>query len=165
MTAKKYDWADESMDVINGFTGDAEASGSRGEWAMRSYFGRINLGWDDKYLVEVNLRADASSRFLKENRWGYFPSVSAAWRVDQENFMESTRGWLDSFKLRASYGELGNNSVGNYDAVSTYNDVMYGLGQQAQLGMTISNLANGGLTWESTAITNVAVDLVRYKTD
>jgi hypothetical protein len=158
MTAKKYDWTDESMDVINGFTGDAEASGSRSEWAMRSYFGRINLGWDDKYLVEVNLRADASSRFLKENRWGYFPSVSAAWRVDQENFMESTRGWLDAFKLRVSYGELGNNSVGNYDAVSTYNDVMYGLGQQAQLGMTISSLANGGLTWESTAITNVAVD-------
>lgn len=163
INASKYDPTDPSMDVIDGATGDATASGAHSEWAMRSYFGRINLGWDSKYLLEVNLRADASSRFLKENRWGYFPSFSAAWRIDQESFMEKTRGWLDALKLRASYGELGNNYLGtafdaNYMAISSYTDVNYALGNTAQIGMTQTDLANGALTWESTAVTNFAVD-------
>lgn len=164
-SGKKYDLIDSSVDVIGGATGDSESTGGHSEWAMRSYFGRINLGWDSKYLLEVNLRADASSRFQKKNRWGYFPSFSAAWRIDQEGFMEKAHSWLDALKLRASYGELGNNylknasgSLDNYMAVSTYNDVMYGLGEQAQLGMTQGALANGSLTWESTAITNFAID-------
>lgn len=164
-SAKKYDLLDSSVDVINGATSDAETSGGQTEWAMRSYFGRINLGWDSKYLLEMNLRADASSRFLKNNRWGYFPSFSAAWRIDQEMFMENTRSWLDALKLRVSYGELGNNylkdasgNLDNYMAISTYNKTMYGIGNQAQLGMTQGALANGSLTWESTAITNFAVD-------
>lgn len=154
----KYDPIDNSVDVINGASGDAETSGGHSEWTMRSYFGRINLGWDSKYLLEMNLRADASSRFLKNNRWGYFPSFSAAWRIDQEAFMENTRDWLDALKLRVSYGELGNNSIGNYTSISTYSKVMYGLGDQYQLGMTQGSLANGSLTWESTAVTNFAVD-------
>lgn len=157
-SGKKYDPIDNSVDVINGASGDAETSGSHSEWAMRSYFGRINLGWDNKYLLEMNLRADASSRFLKKNRWGYFPSFSAAWRIDQEAFMEKTRIWLDALKLRVSYGELGNNAIGNYTSIATYSKVMYGLGDQYQLGMTQSSLANGSLTWESTAVTNFGVD-------
>lgn len=161
--ASKYDPIDPSMDVIDGAVGDAQASGAHSEWAMRSYFGRINLGWDSKYLLEVNLRADASSRFLKENRWGYFPSFSAAWRIDQESFMEKTRSWLDALKLRASYGELGNNYLGdafdaNYMAISSYTDANYALGNTARIGMTQAALANGNLTWESTAITNFAID-------
>lgn len=86
---------------------------------MRSYFGRINMDWDNKYLLEVNLRADGSSRFLSNKRWGYFPSFSAAWRIDQEQFMENlVNKGLSNLKLRVSYGSLGNNSVGNYDALS-----------------------------------------------
>ncbi|MCE8491252.1 SusC/RagA family TonB-linked outer membrane protein [Bacteroides thetaiotaomicron] len=157
-SGKKYDPIDDSVDVINGASGDAETSGSHSEWTMRSYFGRINLGWDNKYLLEMNLRADASSRFLKKNRWGYFPSFSAAWRIDQEAFMEKTRAWLNTLKLRASYGELGNNAINNYTSIATYSKVMYGLGDQYQLGMTQSSLANGSLTWESTAVTNFGVD-------
>ena len=97
-SAKKYDWLDSSVDVINGATGESTTTGSHSEWAMRSFFGRINLGWDNKYLLEVNLRADASSRFSKDNRWGYFPSMSAAWRMEQESFMAGTRNWLDALK-------------------------------------------------------------------
>lgn len=161
--ASKYDPSDTMVDVIDGATGDATASGAHTEWAMRSYFGRINLGWDNKYLLEVNLRADASSRFLDGNRWGYFPSFSAAWRMDQEAFMEKTRSWLDALKLRVSYGELGNNYLGsdyssNYMAISAYTDVNYALGNVAQTGMTQTALANGALTWESTAVTNLAMD-------
>lgn len=159
LSATKYDWIDSSVDVINGATGDAEASGSHTEWAMRSYFTRLNLGWKDKYLLEANLRADASSRFLKKNRWGYFPSFSAAWRVDQENFMEKSRDWLDALKFRISYGVLGNNYLSSdYMAISTYSDSNYGLGNNMQIGMTQTSLANGNLTWESTAVANIAID-------
>ena len=85
---QKYDLLDLNLTAINAATGDAEAGGYSTSWAMHSYFGRINLGWDDKYLVEANLRADGSSRFQKKNRWGYFPSFSAAWRISEECFME-----------------------------------------------------------------------------
>lgn len=163
MNASKYDPIDSSVDVINGATGDALASGEHTEWAMRSYFGRINLGWDNKYLLELNMRADGSSRFLKGNRWGYFPSFSAAWRIDQEQFMEKTRNWLDALKLRVSYGELGNNYLGdgysaNYMAISSYSDVQYPFGNVAQNGMALTSIANGSLTWETTAVTNFAID-------
>lgn len=157
--AKKYDWVDSSMDVIDGATGESETSGYHKEWAMRSFFGRINLGWMDRYLLEMNLRADASSRFRPDKRWGYFPSFSAAWRIDQENFMESTRNWLDALKFRASYGKLGNNYLDNdYMAIPVYAQANYVLNDGMQIGLTQTALANGNLTWESTAITNFAVD-------
>lgn len=158
MTAKKYDWTDESMDVINGFTGDAEASGSRSEWAMRSYFGRINLGWDDKYLVEVNLRADASSRFLKENRWGYFPSVSAGWMISEENFMKGASKWLSMLKLRASYGQTGNSNVGYriYDYYEVGRNAI--IGGAESTGVYASDLGNKSITWETTTEFNLGVD-------
>ena len=158
-SAQKYDWIDSSVDVINGATGESTTSGSHTEWAMRSYFGRINLGWADKYLLEANLRADASSRFLKGNRWGYFPSFSAGWRIDQEVFMENSRNWLDALKLRVSYGVLGNNYLdSDYMAIATYGQANYVLNDGMQIGMAQTALANGALTWESTAVTNAALD-------
>ena len=74
---RKYDLADDALTSINGGSTNGEIEGNYTEWAMRSYFGRINLSWDDKYLLEVNLRADGSSRFAPDKRWGWFPSVSA----------------------------------------------------------------------------------------
>lgn len=87
-SASKQDMIDLSMDALDGTTGQANAGGSRTEWAMRSFFTRLNLNWQEKYLFEFNLRADGSSRFQSNKRWGYFPSASAAWRIDQERFME-----------------------------------------------------------------------------
>lgn len=157
--ARKYDWVDPSVDVINGATGESVTSGSHTEWAMHSYFGRINLGWSNKYLLEMNLRADASSRFLENKRWGYFPSFSGAWRLDQESFMRNTRKWLDGLKIRASWGELGNNYLSSdYMAIPTYAQANYVLNGGMVIGMAQAALANGNLTWESTAVTNVAVD-------
>lgn len=158
-SAQKYDWIDSSVDVIDGATGESTTSGSHSEWAMRSYFGRINLGWDNKYLLEMNLRADASSRFVESKRWGYFPSFSAAWRIDQENFMAGTRKWLDALKLRASYGVLGNNYLASeYMCVPTYAKANYVLNDGMVIGMGQLSLANTNLTWESTAVTNFAAD-------
>jgi TonB-linked SusC/RagA family outer membrane protein len=166
--ARKYDMIDLSLSVINGAVGDASATGTSTEWAMHSFFGRINLDWENKYLLEVNLRGDASSRFLKDERWGYFPSISGAWRLDQEAFMESlVDQGLSNLKVRASYGSLGNNSVGNYDALAMYanarskgenQSLNYVLNNSLAMGMAQVMIANSKLTWESTYYTNVGVD-------
>lgn len=159
--ASKYDLIDYSLWVINGATGDASASGSSSEWAMRSFFGRVNLDWNNKYLLELNLRADQSSRFLSNKRTGYFPSGSFAWRIDQEEFMKDAMDkGLSNLKLRVSYGSLGNNSVGNYDALATYaiKDSNYALNNLLVQGLIQTRLANPNLTWESTYMTNVGLD-------
>ena len=88
-SATRKDLIDPSLGVIDGAIGESSSTGNITEWAMRSYFGRLNLGWDDKYLFEANLRADGSSRFLADNRWGDFPSFSAAWRISEEEFMKN----------------------------------------------------------------------------
>ncbi|MCS3282765.1 TonB-dependent receptor [Bacteroides salyersiae] len=75
---------------------------------MLSYFFRINYAYDDRYLPEVNGRYDGTSRFKKGHRWGFFPSVSAGWRISEENFFESAKSVVSNLKIRASYGELGN---------------------------------------------------------
>lgn len=87
---------------------------------LMSYFARLNYSFQDRYLLEANFRADASSRFHKDNRWGFFPSFSAGWRINQEGFMQDAN-WIDNLKLRASWGQLGNiNNVGQYDYFATY---------------------------------------------
>lgn len=160
-SATRQDLTDLSMDVINGATGESTSSGSSTEWAMRSFFGRLNLNWQEKYLFEFNLRADGSSRFSKDNRWGYFPSASAAWRIDQEKFMEGVLGGnLSNLKLRVSYGALGNNSVGNYDYQSLYTTSgnNYVLGNLMVPGLALAAISNANLTWESTKVFNVGLD-------
>lgn len=156
--ATKFDLIDNALGVINAATGDASASGSMTEWAMHSYFGRINLSWEDKYLAEFNLRSDGSSRFLADKRWGYFPSGSIAWRIDQEPFMKRFSKNLNSLKIRASYGSLGNNSVGNYDAISSYSVSNYVLNSALATGLAQTSISNAGLTWESTYVTNLGLD-------
>lgn len=164
--ARKYDMIDLSLGAINGAIGDATASGTSTEWAMRSFFGRLNLDWDNKYLVEFNLRSDGSSRFLANERWGYFPSGSAAWRIDQEGFMEDavSKG-LSNLKIRVSYGSLGNNSVGDYDALSLYANkdkdkklLSYVLNNALVLGLAQPGIANPLLTWETTKVADVGID-------
>ena len=159
--AGKYDMIDTSLGVINGAVGDATASGSSTEWAMRSFFGRVNLDWENKYLLELNLRADQSSRFLSSNRTGYFPSGSCAWRLDQEQFMSNlVEKGLNNLKLRVSYGSLGNNSVGNFDAIATYKNAnsSYCLNNLLVMGLVQDKIANPNLSWESTYMANVGVD-------
>lgn len=165
-SATKYDLIDQSLSVINGAVGDASASGTSTDWAMHSFFGRVNLDWESKYLLEANIRGDASSRFLSNKRWGYFPSVSGAWRMDQEAFMAPlVEKGLSNLKLRLSYGSLGNNAVGNYDALSVYANASsagtsynYSLNNLVAMGLAQAALANPELTWESTYVTDAGVD-------
>lgn len=156
--AQKYDLTDPSLQVINSATIDADASGTASDWAMNSYFGRLNLGWKDKYLLEGNLRYDGSSRFRAgDTRWGLFPSISAGWRITEESFMKGM-GWLDNLKLRASYGALGNNSIGNYDYQALYNSSNYILNGTLQTGFAQTAIANAIITWESTYVSNIGLD-------
>lgn len=166
---KKYDLLDPSLGVTDGAIGDAEATGNITEWAMQSYFGRINLSWEDKYLLEANLRADGSSRFLRNKRWGYFPSFSVAWRLSEEQFMKQF-SWLDNLKVRFSYGSLGNNSLGtnkdqdgNYSSLSTFAQTNYILNRSVRMGLSQKEIANAMLTWETTNITNVGVDFNLFR--
>ncbi|MDR2499019.1 MAG: SusC/RagA family TonB-linked outer membrane protein, partial [Tannerellaceae bacterium] len=160
----RMDLLDPSLWAVNGAIGETSSSGNITEWAMQSYFGRLNLGWDDKYLFEASIRYDGSSRFLTANRWGVFPSFSAAWRISEEEFLKNI-SWLDNLKVRASYGFLGNNSLGsdkdldgNYSALSTYAQSNYVLGNNVVMGLAQTALANGLLTWEKTSKTNIGVD-------
>lgn len=157
----RYDLIDRTLDAINAATGDMSASGTQSEYSMRSFFGRLNLNWMEKYLFEFNLRADGSSRFAKNKRWGYFPSFSAGWRIDQENFMKGALGGqLDNLKLRVSYGSLGNNAVGNYAYQSLYalRNNSYSLNNAVANGLAINAIANSSLTWEKTKVFDVGVD-------
>ena len=156
---RKYDLVDPSLGAIDAGMTNGEITGNYNEWAMRSYFGRINLNWDNKYLLEANLRADGSSKFAPGHRWGYFPSISAGWRISQEKFMEGTASWLNQLKLRASYGSLGNNATTSYYMYqSLFATANYVLNGNIAGGLAQTVLANPNLTWEKTYMTNVGLD-------
>ena len=155
----RYDLIDDSLTSINAASTNGPIAGNYTEWSMRSWFGRLTLNWDDRYLLEANFRADGSSKFAPEHRWGYFPSVSAGWRLSQEKFMEPASSWLSNLKLRASYGSLGNNSTTSYYMYqSLYAASNYILNGSIAGGFAQTILANSRLTWEKTNMTNVGVD-------
>lgn len=133
------------------------STGSGSEWGARSWFGRVNYSFKDRYLLEADIRYDGSSRFAPETRWGLFPSFSAGWRISKEPFMENVRD-LDNLKLRLSWGKLGNNSIGNYEWQSVYSAATYPLGNALANGIAITSIANEALEWESTAIANLGID-------
>lgn len=157
-SASKEDLIAPEMTELDAGTANAAVGGTYSNWAMHSYFGRINLNWDQKYLFEANLRMDKSSRFASgKNRRGFFPSFSAGWRMSEEGFMKDI-DLLDQLKVRASYGSLGNNDVGNYDYQRFYAASNYILNNGVQIGMAQRALSNAALTWETTYVTNVGVD-------
>lgn len=156
---RKYDLIDDSLTSLDAATTVGEITGNYTEWSMRSYFGRINLNWDDKYLLEANFRADGSSRFSPKNRWGYFPSVSAGWRISEENFAAACRDWMNQLKVRVSYGSLGNNATTSYYMYqSVYAAANSVLGNNIAGGFAQSVLANPDLTWERTDMFDAGLD-------
>ena len=156
---RKYDLIDESLTSLDAATTNAEITGNYTEWAMRSFFGRVNLNWDGKYLLEANFRADGSSRFSPSKRWGYFPSVSAGWRISEESFMQDSRSWLNQLKVRASYGSLGNNATSSFymyqSLFASANTVING---NIASGFAQTILANPDLTWERTNMLDFGLD-------
>ncbi len=122
--------------------------------AMISYFGRGNYSFLDRYMLSLTMRADASSKFAKENRWGYFPATSFGWLISEEPFWNVED--MNMFKLRLSYGLTGNNGIGLYDTYGSYN---IGNIYNGNATTTLGIMPNHGLTWETTSQFNIGVDL------
>ena len=140
----------EVTDLNGGDSSTQTNSGYSRELALLSYFGRLNYDYKGKYLLEANFRADASSRFAKGYRWGYFPSFSAGWRISEEDFMENTRGWLQSLKFRGSWGLLGNQDAVK-DEYYPYLPTLY-IGKNFPFGGTVHQ----GITVVSHKVTTIS---------
>jgi len=129
-----------------------------------SFFGRFNYNYADRYLLSGTFRADGSSKFAEGNRWGYFPSVAAAWRVSSESFMEATRSWLDDLKLRISYGTAGNNRIPSGQMAQTYasSSTTWVNGFPSYWSPS-KTMANPDLKWETTVTRNIGLDLTTLR--
>lgn len=141
-TFRYLDYGGTAVDVWNG--------GSASEWALFSLFGSASYVFADKYMVTTTMRADASSRFSEKNRWGYFPSVSAGWKISDESFLSNV-DWLSNLKLRAGWGKAGNQEIDNYAYLT--------LISQTDGKVVVNRYGNEDLKWESSAQTNIGIDI------
>lgn len=152
-------------DMNAGEVASQKNSGYTRELAMLSWFARVNYDFAGKYLLEANIRSDASSRFAKGNRWGYFPSFSAAWRISEEAFMENQRSWLSNLKLRASWGMLGNQDALSdfYPALNVYNiGATYPFGGSLNSGYYQSSYKLSTISWEKATTWGAGIDFGFY---
>ena len=134
--------------------------GNGEHWALASFIGRINYDYDNKYILSLSMRSDASSRFAKGSRWSTFPSVAAAWRISQESFMKGIRSWLDDLKIRASWGQTGSaTGLGlypSYTLISTGGLILNNTYQQIA---SLKTIGNQELTWEHSDMVNFGLDV------
>lgn len=161
ISASRDKFPNNSLYELNsGAAGNMQNSGSGSEWALRSYFGRINYDFSGKYLFEANARYDGTSRFPSSGRWGLFPSLSFGWRVSEESFIKDNISWINNLKLRASWGKLGNQNISNYP----YQNVLslgqnYTFGGTLASGIALTKLSNADITWEKTQVNDFGLDL------
>ncbi|MDY3070148.1 MAG: TonB-dependent receptor [Parabacteroides sp.] len=170
-SSQKTDPAKDDLHQVDSGSKNPTATGNKFQWRMLSYFGRVNYAFDGKYLAEFNLRADASSRFAKGNRWGYFPSVSAGWRLSEEGFIKNL-GVFDNLKLRASWGKLGNQNIGS-ESNSDYFPYLtvltqdypnsYNFNNTLAPGAAVTGLVDQDITWETTTSTDIGIDMGFFK--
>jgi len=128
-------------------------------WSLLSYLGRINYNYDQRYFITTSFRADGSSRFGSDNKWGYFPSVALAWRISNEAFFSPLENTISNLKLRVSYGTTGNQEIGVYQSLSTLSAVRTLLGTDFVTGFTPDRIANSELGWETTKQTDIGLDV------
>lgn len=149
-------------DMDAGAAATQKNAGNSRELNMLSWFARLNYDYAGRYLFEANVRADASSRFAKGYQWGYFPSFSAAWRLSEEEFMEDTRDWLTNFKLRGSWGMLGNQDALSdyYPWMNTYDiGTSYPLGGSVKSGYVLNSYRLPTISWEKSTNWGVGLDV------
>ena len=157
----KYFWAgrkgliDDSNPAMNLATGEKNVGYEETHWSINGFFFRLNYNYEQRYLIEFNGRYDGSSKFPKDDRYAFFPSVSAAWRISGESFWEPLRTWWDDMKIRASYGSLGNQvtgDLGNFPYLASYGtNTSYGmiLGGARPVAVTPAGLVSAAFTWET----------------
>ena len=163
LSAFRKDFPNSEITDINGGDSSTQTnSGYSRELALLSYFGRVNYDYQGKYLFEANFRADASSRFADGYRWGYFPSFSAGWRLSEESFMENTRSWLQSLKLRGSWGLLGNQDAVSGEYYPSLPTLSIGknfpFGGVVNQGITVVSHKVPTITWEKSTNWGIGFD-------
>ena len=181
-SGKAYDFAVLNPDYMwpNAAVGESEAYGYGEGYTLVSYFGKLNYNYADRYLLSLTMRYDGSSRFGKNNRYGTFPSISAGWRINEEKFMKDIN-WLDNLKLRASWGQTGNQEISNIARYTIYESnygeagfggQSYGTsydiegsngGKTLPSGFKRNQLGNDDLKWETTTQTNLGVDFGMFR--
>lgn len=159
---RRSDPAKDGLTQIDSGTDGIKAEGNLSRLRMGSYFGRLNYAYDDKYLFEMNLRADASSRFKKGNRWGVFPGFSVGWRLSEENFIKDLNAF-SNLKLRTSWGQLGNQRIDGYwPYLSVFNqefDQSYSYGGNLAPGAAVTKLVDENISWETTTSYDLGLDM------
>lgn len=153
-TAGKEHYYQQAFYDVTKISADETPSSSYSKSAMLSYFARVNYSLMDRYLFSASLRADGSSVLAEGKKWGYFPSVSAGWRISEESFMESTHSWLDNLKLRLAWGISGNAAVKPYQTLATVTATTPG-SSDSFIPMSMSN---PDLSWETTSSFNIGLD-------
>ena len=159
LNGARYNFPNTTIMELNGSTGLNQTTGGTSvEWALRSLFGRVNYDYKQKYFLEGNIRYDGTSRVDTKYRWGTFGGGSAAWKISSEDFISQNFHWINNLKLRASYGVLGNQEIGNYpyqDVLSLTNYPFSSLSS----GAIITRLTTKDLKWEKTAMLDFGLDV------
>jgi TonB-linked SusC/RagA family outer membrane protein len=144
---------------------DVGNSGNMSEWSLLSQFGRLHYSLANKYIIQATLRHDGSSRFGAGYRWGIFPAFSVGWRISEENFMSFSEGWLDFLKIRAGWGQGGNDQIGNYNGFTTFSSnprnsyyPIAGSNNAASAGFQSDAIGNPDTHWETTTTINGGID-------
>lgn len=157
-SGKNEGYLGNELHELNAGSNNAVVAGTSSKSVLMSYFGRVNYGFKDCYLFEANFRYDGSSRFAKGNRWGIFPSFSVGWRLSEEDFMKDFP-WLYNLKLRASWGQLGNERIDMFRYIDLMDSgINYPLNGAIQSGTAVTAYNDPNITWETTTMTNVGID-------
>ncbi|MEX2569452.1 MAG: TonB-dependent receptor [Cyclobacteriaceae bacterium] len=147
------------INSVGGTTGTPIVGSNLLDWSIASFLGRVNYQFDDKWLLTATVRADGSSRFAMDNKWGYFPSVAMGYRLSEEGFMEDFV-FLDDLKIRGSYGLTGNQEIGNYQSLARLvTNLIYIFDNQLVSGARQSSLSNQNLSWERSAQWDIGLDM------
>ncbi|HVK98068.1 MAG TPA: SusC/RagA family TonB-linked outer membrane protein, partial [Flavisolibacter sp.] len=160
-SASGSDLPTNNQQVLSRALSNITVGGAKQEWALQSFFGRMNYGFKNKYLLEGNLRVDGSSRFPEDNRYGFFPSFSTGWVLSEENFFDrlsGPTGFLNHLKVRGGWGKVGNDRIGNYTYNQQLNTGYYNYGGSLQTSAAVNNFANPAIRWESTTTLNLGLD-------
>ncbi|MDR1369769.1 MAG: TonB-dependent receptor [Dysgonamonadaceae bacterium] len=163
LTAGRKDRLDPSLTELDAASASQQTNGgSSDDEGLRSFIGRVNYSFKDKYLFEANFRYDGSSKFTPGHQWGFFPSAAVGWRISEENFFEGLKDKVSNLKFRGSYGSLGNNSgsiIGRYEQKNTFATTNYILNGSIVKGFSANKMINPDLSWESTDVINIGLDL------
>jgi TonB-linked SusC/RagA family outer membrane protein len=156
------DFTSDQTQQLSSGTFQPVLNGNGSEWALFSYFGRVNYAYKDKYLLTGTMRRDGSSRFGAGNKYGVFPSGSFAWRVSKEDFFKNV-SFLNDLKLRLGYGKTGNQEIGNYSFASVYQNIRYNFNNQSVGAVVPTVMPNPDVRWESVEQSNVGIDASLFK--